>query len=286
MSHVSLVLATVGRTTELARCLQSFAYQTDRSFEVVVVDQNPDDRLVPLINRAIGLGLTVQHLRLPSPSLSTARNLGISKANGGIIGFPDDDCWYEPDLIAVVRGRFSEDSTLGGIVARWVEQAAARHDPAKDGPLSLRSWRSFRGGDASSITLFFRRSTFTQLQGFDERFGLGQWFGAGEETELLLRALEKGFDLAYCNAAKVHHHFGTPLSGAILVRHRAARTRARGTGAIYAKHRLSLWVVLRGLLAPLVNPILTMQNLENIIMGHATFIGRLEGMLAWRWRQM
>jgi GT2 family glycosyltransferase len=283
---ISLVLATIGRTSELAKCLQSLAAQTDTGFEVLVVDQNSDDRLVPLIANAKGLGANVQHLRLNIPSLSGARNLGISKCSGEIIGFPDDDCWYEPEVVATLRRRFAEDEHLGGMVACWVEQTAARRDPPNSGLLSLHAWRTFRGGDASSISLFFRRSVFDELHGFDERLGLGKWFGAGEETELLLRVLESGHNVAYCSEARVRHHFGGSGTGAMRAKYRAARSRARGTGAIYAKHRLGNWVVLRGLLGPLVKPILTLQSLERIVLGQATFIGRLEGMLRWRWRQM
>ena len=43
--EISLILATVGRTDELTRMFESLATQTFSDFEVVVVDQNEDDRL-------------------------------------------------------------------------------------------------------------------------------------------------------------------------------------------------------------------------------------------------
>ena len=42
--QLSLIVATLGREAELARCLGSLAAQTRRDFEVVIVDQNADDR--------------------------------------------------------------------------------------------------------------------------------------------------------------------------------------------------------------------------------------------------
>jgi glycosyltransferase involved in cell wall biosynthesis len=88
----SLVLATVGRTQEVARFLDSLARQTYRDFELIVVDQNPDDRLVELL-RPFELRFPIIHLRCER-GVSRARNLGPKYVSGDIVGFPDDDCWY------------------------------------------------------------------------------------------------------------------------------------------------------------------------------------------------
>ncbi len=71
---ISLILATFGRSEELAIVLDSLAAQTDKGFEVIVVDQNPDDRLVPVL--AVPRGLTIRHQRQQEPNLSLARNTG------------------------------------------------------------------------------------------------------------------------------------------------------------------------------------------------------------------
>lgn len=280
---VSLVLATIGRTQDLGRCLRSLATQSDMSVEVLVVDQNPDDRLVPYIAEATALGLMVRHLRMSRPSLSGARNLGIQESRGAVIGFPDDDCWYEPDVIKVVRENLSPNAGLGGVVACWVEQSSVRGSAAATGELALEQWRRFRGGDASSISLFFRKSLFDQLNGFDERFGIGKWYGAGEETDLVLRALALGARVAHCPAARVHHAFGKVGNEPIGHSIKNARRRARGTGALYAKHSLTIWVILRGLTAPSLKPVLQLAGVRAIAMGLATSLGRLEGFVRWSW---
>ncbi|MFX5245469.1 glycosyltransferase, partial [Acinetobacter baumannii] len=70
---LSLILATVGRSSEVGRLIGTLAAQTDRRFELIVVDQNEDDRLVPHIEAGRAAGLDLQHLRLERPSLSGAR---------------------------------------------------------------------------------------------------------------------------------------------------------------------------------------------------------------------
>ena len=280
---VSLVLATVGRCDDVGRCLQSLAAQTDPNFEVLLIDQNADDRLVPWVTQYNELGLTIRHLRMGIPSLSGARNFGIEAANGVIVGFPDDDCWYEAEVIALVRAAFSSQPPKDGIVANWIEQSAVRNPSMTSEILSLQAWRAFRGGDASSISLFFNRELLTELHGFDERMGVGQWYGAAEETDLLLRALSAGAVIQRLPSARVHHSYGGQQPSTLAQRCARARVRARGTGAIYSKQRLGAWTVVRGLIAPLLLPMAHMSGWPALVVGYWTVVGRVEGMLHWGW---
>ena len=60
--HVSLIVATRWRTEELKRLLDSLLVQTYQVFEVIIVDQNEDDRLVSLVLQFAGR-LTIRHVR-------------------------------------------------------------------------------------------------------------------------------------------------------------------------------------------------------------------------------
>lgn len=282
--RASLILATVGRTEEVGRCLRSLADQTDCNFEILLVDQNTDQRLVPFVSEALARGLNLTHLRLSPASLSAARNLGIAHASGDIIGLADDDCWYEPETIEKIRAEMLSDTTLDGVVACWVEQSEAKRDVPLSGFLSLSAWRRFRGGDASSITLFFKRDLFTRLGSFDERFGLGQWYGAAEETDFVLRALADGARLVYCPQARVHHRFATEPEGDWYIACRNARKRARGTGGIYAKHRLDALIIVRGFIVPIVVPLLR-GKLRPAIKGAFVSLGRFEGFMRWMMKE-
>jgi GT2 family glycosyltransferase len=278
----SLILATVGRSDDVGRLIRSLSIQTDRRFELIVVDQNADDRLAPFINEGKKAGLELLHLRLDLPSLSGARNLGLAHASGEIVAFPDDDCWYEPNVVETVLAEFFNNVSLDGVIGCWVEQAAHSAKP-KTGTLSGEAWRRFRGGDASSISLFLKRNLLTRLGGFDENFGVGRWFGAAEETDFILRALSAGACLAHCLGVRVHHHYAVESTDALLTVCRNARKRARGTGAIYAKHGLDAWVVIRGLVAPIAVPLIR-GKLRAAIKGAYVTLGRAEGLLSWKFR--
>jgi GT2 family glycosyltransferase len=201
------------------------------------------------------------------------------------LAFPDDDCWYEPNVIETIRNRFISEPELGGLVARWEEQAEALGRPSVTGQLSLNAWRQFRGGEASSIALFFRHDLFDALGGFDERLGVGRWYGAGEETDFLLRALMSGVRLDHAPEARVHHLFSTEQHGDWRITCRSTRSRARGTGAIYAKHRLGSYVVIRGCSAPILRAVLKLRSPRELARSWFMVIGRLEGFIRWKWAE-
>lgn len=274
---ITLVLATVGRTGELDRLFASLGGQTFRDFEVIVVDQNGDQRLAPVLARARQQGLVVRAVKHSPPNLAAARNAGIAIACGRWIGFPDDDCWYEPETLANFQRSITADARLRGVVGAWVEQAAGYCIQPEI--LEASAWRNFRGGDASSICLFFQRELIVAMGGFDGRLGVGQWFGAGEETDCVMRALNSGARIVRVPEVRIHHVFHR---GAVLP-WRQARARARGTGALYAKHRMSPYVILRGLLSPCLRPLARLQGLSAIGRGLAVSLGRLEGLLRWGW---
>ena len=96
-----LVVATVGRTDELARLLESLEAQGYPRVRVIVVDQNADERLQELLLRS---NVSVEHVRAEA-GLSRARNTGLELVDADLVAFPDDDCVYPPGLQAGRRGR-------------------------------------------------------------------------------------------------------------------------------------------------------------------------------------
>lgn len=283
--RLSLVMATVGRTEEVGRLIQSLIDQNDRNFELIVVDQNLDDRLNIWIQTGVAQGLDIRHTRLNPPNLSIARNIGISFARYELLAFPDDDCWYERTVIESVRNRFNSAPEVSGVVARWVEQADEMGYAQASGQLSLSAWRRFRGGQGSSISLFFRRELFNALGGFDERLGIGRWYGSAEDTDFLLRALASGARFDHAPEARIHHYFSTEEQGDWRTICRHIRNRARGTGAIYAKHRLDPYVVIRGCSAPFLLLLLKLCSPRYIIRGWFMIVGRLEGFIRWKLKE-
>lgn len=243
-------MATVGRAAELAQLLESLRQQTYRRFEVIIVDQNPDDRVGRVI-AASGKGLAIVHLH-SDPGVSLARNVGLAQARGQIISYPDDDCWYPPDLLANVA-RFLVKTNFDGVAGREVD-ATGTPPRGWDSTAGLITrfnvWRRAKG-----FSFFVRHEVASQVGSFDEQLGPGSptpW-GAGEDTDYVLRAVEARFRIWYAPSIFVFHpffpyprRFGSPEW---IDR---AYTYGRGVGRVMRKHHYPLWFVAYYWLRPLV----------------------------------
>ena len=111
MHTFSLIVATLGRTTELENLFESLASLAYPGFECIIVDQNSDRRVKDIVDWWKG----VLNLRVvdSAPGLSRARNVGLALATGDVVAFPDDDCWYNPSLLASVSNWFEQHSEYG-----------------------------------------------------------------------------------------------------------------------------------------------------------------------------
>ena len=234
---VSLIVATVNRVTELGRLLTSLDGQSHREFEVIVVDQNRDDRLATLFARHPGL--PIKHIR-SELGLSRARNVGLRAASGDIIAIPDDDCWYPKQLLASVTAWFESHHDFGILT---LMKRSAENKPV--GPRWPATARSCTRADvwqcAISSAIFMRRTVCDAVGDFNENIGVGaaSMYQSGEETDYVLRALELGFRMWYEPSLTVHH---PPLDSIDRLR-RVSYPFALGSGYVLRIHRYPLHLV-------------------------------------------
>ena len=197
-----LVVATVDRVTELERLLASLAAQTYDAFRVLLVDQNEDDRLDPILLEK--RPFAVERLR-SERGLSRARNVALGSVRADLVAFPDDDCVLAPGLLEQVAGRFASDPTLDGLTGRAIDEAG--HSSRSWSRDAARLTRANLWNRAISFTIFLRAPLAARVGSFDEELGLGAatpW-ASGEEIEYLVRALEAGARIDYDPAIVVTH---------------------------------------------------------------------------------
>jgi glycosyltransferase involved in cell wall biosynthesis len=273
---ISLIVATKGRVEEIGLLFDSLLDAQKAAFEVLLVDQNGDARLEPLVARyADRFPLT--HLRMARAHANAGRNLGLVHAKGDIVAFPDDDCVMPPGVLARVRLAFDSDGRLAVLTG----PAAA---PA--GGLGSGRWNTERGPitidnvwtSVIEFNLWLRRGVALELGGFDENMGPGAQFGSAEGNDLVCRAMAAGHLARYAPELRVVH------PDKRLSRAAAARAGRYGLGLGFAlrRHGAPMKLRLSFLYRPLGGAVLALAKLNLLHAWYylATFQGRLRGMLA------
>lgn len=110
------VVVPVFRTEKhLKRCLDSFASQTERDFEVIVVDDgSPDGTAGEIVARYDARFKYVRHEK--NRSLFQARQTGLRMAQGEFVIPFDSDDYAMPELLARLRGEIESSSETDVIV--------------------------------------------------------------------------------------------------------------------------------------------------------------------------
>lgn len=199
----SLIVATIGRTLELDRLLESLRRQSHHEFELIIVDQNTDGRLDPLVRRFSDL--RIKHLRC-EPGVSRARNLGIHASTGDVIATPDDDSWYPDDLLASVKKWMDSHPDYDVLFTDARNQNNKPMRPKWPPPAGLCN-KSNVWDCTGAITGFYRRKVVDAIGGFDERLGPGPdtLFKACEDIDFCIRPLSFGFQMWYEPSLWVYH---------------------------------------------------------------------------------
>jgi glycosyltransferase involved in cell wall biosynthesis len=251
---ISLILATKNRIEEVHRFVRSLAHQGYSNLELIVVDQNEDDRLKGVLAQS-KLQFPIIHLR-SKPGLSRARNVGMRSASGELMSFPDDDCWYPEGLLARVVLEFRNQHSVDGLTGCSEDgqgNASGGSFSRRPGRVDLRTvWK--RG---ISYTIFLRSRVCTAVGSFDEELGVGAHtpFGSGEETDYLIRTIKLGFNIQYLPDLVVFHP--NPILYSRNHCDKAFRYGV-GMGRVLSKHQYELSFNLYTILRPIGGALLSL----------------------------
>ncbi len=197
----SLITATLGRRDELVVLFESLTAQSFKDFELILVDQNTDGRLDEIVATFSGK-FNLIHIKSSVKGLSHNRNIGLEIAQGDIVAFPDDDCYYSNDVLSKVDESFKQHKNLklrlikiGDPVSRQIYMYG-KNDLVK---------RSELMRFAISFNIFLPRNCAMR---FDTRLGCGAPYGSGEESDFLWENLNHDDHGIFVNSA-VYHPNGT-----------------------------------------------------------------------------
>ena len=242
--RISLIQTSQNRRNELHRFIKSLNAQIGIDFkqvQLIFVDQENNLEVFDEIDKRIEF----QYIKYKHCSLSHARNIGLKYVKGDYVGFPDDDCRYEPNALYKIIN--SLKTGFDGVVAKGTDEQGKLTNVF---PNKQRVLDKFNRCGAISYTIFVRfdRSVF-----FDENLGVGSphGLGAGEETDYILRLMEENdFKILYNPEITVHH----PSFAPIINQQTLAKIKSYscGNGYLMYKHNFPIGYVLKQIVRPML----------------------------------
>ena len=211
MPSFSVIVPVYNRPSEIDDLLRSLAEQTDRDFEVVIVEDGSTVPCKDVVDRYAGQ-VDVHYHYKDNEGRSIARNYGIERATGDYFVFFDSDCVIPRDYFANLRAALDRDYVpcFGG------------PDAAGDDFTDLQKAISFsmtaflttggiRGGKVQlekfvprSFNMGYSREVWQQVGGFREMFS--------EDIDMSTRIRQAGFGIRLIREACVYHKRRTSLA--------------------------------------------------------------------------
>lgn len=198
-------MGTLNRAKETAICLRSLLKQKFKDFEVIIIDQSTDEETRKLAYGAEFGGLNIIYKHVDFRGLSRARNAGLALASGRYFALIDDDAGYDENYLLNAHKLLENDSKTilsGYIYNNFQKKVMKEYLTTKNG--SVMSVRKIMRM-APSPALIYPMEIYRQGIKFDEEFGVGAKYGACEETDVILTALDSGYRVRYCADMIVEH---------------------------------------------------------------------------------
>lgn len=214
---VSVVVPTYRRERMLQLCLQSLLVQGYPQFEILVIDQGPQKKVLEVCAAETADERTI-YVNLPNAGLSLAKNHAVEMARGKLCLFIDDDARARPGWIEAYVDLFRHNPQAGLATGRnlgdW-EEPLPDWFPVEYtylvGHYELEQSDGLMPG--GHLPVGCNMGGPTQLiraaGAFDERFGYNRFrkrpLLAGEDSLLSLRIQRAGWELHYTARATIDH---------------------------------------------------------------------------------
>ena len=135
-SDISVVVPTYQRPEQIEPLLATFAEQTIRPAEIVIVDgASPDDSRTEVIVQQIAAGypIPIRYIRSERRGTSVQRNVGIENAVHEFVALIDDDIRIEPSFFEEILNVFEKDTEflIGGVAGHRVNLYKPMSDLAR-----------------------------------------------------------------------------------------------------------------------------------------------------------
>lgn len=208
---ISFIIPVYNRPGETRELLQSLTRQTDHDFEVLVVEDGSSERSESVVEQYRDQ-LHIQYFYKENSGPGPSRNYGSKKAGGDYLVYMDSDCIVPAQYVQVLRKALEQNFTdaFGG-PDRAHEDFTNFQKAVSFSMTSFLTTGGIRGGKGRMVK-FYPRSFNMGLS--KEVFAVTGGFSSirfGEDVDLSIRILEKGFSTQLIREAYVYHKRRTNL---------------------------------------------------------------------------
>lgn len=202
--HLSIIVPVYNRPDEVKELLESLAKQTDKEFEVLIMEGDSSQRCDDVCHQFEG-SINVHHHFYPEYSRSRRRNKGVELAIGDYYLFFDSDCILPATYIEVLKQNLETNyvDCFGGPDSAdqnfSEEQLAINYSMT-----SIMTTGGIRGGTKKvnkflprTFNMGFSKEVFEKVGGFKDIIG--------EDIDQSLRIREAGFSIRLIKEAFLYH---------------------------------------------------------------------------------
>ena len=111
MPKASVIIPAYNRADMVGRTIASVLAQSERDFELIVVDDGSTDNTGDVVNAFVDP--RVRYFHKPNGGPASARNYGLVRAGGAYIAFLDHDDLWPPDFLKVMIAAMEKSPAFG-----------------------------------------------------------------------------------------------------------------------------------------------------------------------------
>jgi len=208
---ISIVVAIFNRKDELFELLNSLIAQTDKDFEVIIVDDGSFVDLLPTVETFKEM-LNIQYFKKANSGPGLSRNYGANRAKNDWLVFVDSDVIVEKDYIENIKKNLEKtDCAAFGGADKAHKGFNLLQKAISYSMTSVFTTGGIRGSK-KAVTRFQPRSfnmgvnkeIFLKIGGFSE-------MRIGEDPDLSMTIWENGYQTAFFDNIGVYHKRRTDL---------------------------------------------------------------------------
>lgn len=200
----SVIVPVYNRIDEVRDLLESLVCQTQKNFEVIIVEDGSTEPCEEIVDNYYG-SFHLKYFYKSNEGRSIARNYGIERASGQYFIFFDSDCVIPPGYFAILDRELAARplDAFGG-----PDAAHASFTPTQKAisfaMTSFLTTGGIRGGKVQmekfmprSFNMGYSREVYEKVGGFREMFS--------EDIDMSTRIRQAGFSIGLIHPAHVYH---------------------------------------------------------------------------------